>query len=93
MKKVRLGKSGMVVTKVGFGGIPIQRLSEEEAVKVVRAGLDMKIDWLDTANVYGPSEGMIGKAIKGYDREKIKIFTKGTGRNKEDLKGRSIIKR
>jgi hypothetical protein len=34
MKKVRLGKSGMVVTKVGFGGIPIQRLSEKEAVKV-----------------------------------------------------------
>jgi hypothetical protein len=35
MKKLRLGKTGLIVNRMGFGGIPIQRVSEEEAVKTV----------------------------------------------------------
>ena len=85
MDKVRLGKSGMKVTKVGFGGIPIQRLTEEDAISVVRRALDLGIDWIDTANGYTVSEGIIGKAIKGYDREKLKIFTKSGAKEFEEL--------
>ena len=36
MEKIRLGKTGMMVTRIGFGGIPIQRLAEDDAVAVVR---------------------------------------------------------
>jgi uncharacterized protein len=76
MQKVRLGKSGLEVTKVGFGGIPIQRITEEEAIKVVRRALDLGVDWIDTANGYGTSEERIGKAVGPYDRNSFKLFTK-----------------
>ncbi len=79
MKKIRLGRSEMMVTKIGFGGIPIQRLTEEDAVKVVQSALDQGINWIDTANSYGTSEERIGRAIRNYDRHSIKIFTKGSG--------------
>ena len=36
MEKVRLGRSGLMVSRIGFGGIPIQRLTEDEAVAVVK---------------------------------------------------------
>ena len=68
MEKVRLGKSGLMVTKIAFGGIPIQRLSEEDAIVVVRKCLDHGINFIDTANAYTTSEERIGKAISGrYD--------------------------
>ncbi len=85
MQKVRLGKSRMEVTKIGFGGIPIQRLSEQQAVKVIRRAIELGIDWIDTANGYGPSEERIGKAIKSYDRSAIKVFTKGGGKTRNEL--------
>ena len=49
MQKVLLGKSGMEVSKIGFGGIPIMRINEDEAVKVIRRAINLGIDWLDTA--------------------------------------------
>jgi aryl-alcohol dehydrogenase-like predicted oxidoreductase len=39
--KIRLGRSDLMVTRIGFGGIPIQRLSEEDAISVVRRCLDL----------------------------------------------------
>ena len=41
MEQVRLGKTDLVVSRVGFGGIPIQRLTKREAVRVVQACVDM----------------------------------------------------
>ena len=76
MKKVRLGKSGLEVSKVGFGGIPIQRVSEEEAVAVVRRAIDLGVNWIDTANGYGTSEERIGKAIGKYKREELILSSK-----------------
>ncbi len=84
MEKIRLGKTEMIVTKLGFGGIPIQRLSEEEAVAVVRRCLDLGITFLDTANAYTTSEERIGKAIAGR-REGIIIATKSLSRTREDI--------
>jgi len=85
MQKIRLGKSEMEVTKIGFGGIPIQRLSEQQAVEVIRRAIELGIDWIDTANGYNTSEERIGKAIKPYDRSSIKIFTKGGGKTRDEL--------
>lgn len=75
MEKIRLGKTEMMVTRLGFGGIPIQRLSEDDAVAVVRRCLDLGINYLDTANGYSTSEERIGKAVKGR-RHDVFIATK-----------------
>jgi hypothetical protein len=65
----------MMVTRLGFGGIPIQRLNEDDAVKVVSRCLDLGINFLDTANGYTTSEERIGKAVKGR-RHDVFIATK-----------------
>ena len=75
METVRLGKTEMMVSRLGFGGIPIQRVSEDEAVAVVRRCLELGITFLDTANAYTTSEERIGKAISGQ-RDRVIIATK-----------------
>ena len=82
MKTVRLGKTGLQVSCVGFGGIPIQRLSEADAVRVVRRALDLGVTWIDTANGYTTSEERIGKAIAGR-RDQVVLATKTGARDKE----------
>ncbi len=84
MEKIRLGRTEMVVTKLGFGGIPIQRVSEEEAIAVVHKCLELGINYLDTANGYTTSEERIGKAIKGK-RKGLFLSTKSLARNREDV--------
>jgi len=83
MDYVRLGKSGLMVSRIGFGGIPIQRLGEEEAVAVVRRCLELGVNFIDTANAYTTSETYIGKAIAGWPREKLVIATKTGARDRE----------
>lgn len=64
MEKVRLGRTNLKVNKLGWGSIPIQRVSEKEAVSVVRAVVEMGVDLLDTARAYTTSEHRIGLALK-----------------------------
>jgi predicted aldo/keto reductase-like oxidoreductase len=84
LEKIRLGKTGMMVTRIGLGGIPIQRLSEDEAVKVVQRCIDLGINFIDTANSYTVSEGYIGKAIKGR-RDDVFIATKTGAREADEV--------
>ena len=56
MEKVRFGKTDMMVSRLGFGGIPIQRVSEEDAISVVRKCVELDINFIDTANAYTTSE-------------------------------------
>jgi len=85
MEKIRLGKSELLVSKLGFGGIPIQRLPEDEAVAVVKRCLDLGITFIDTANAYTTSEKRIGKAIRGR-RQGLVLATKSTSRTSEGVK-------
>lgn len=85
MQHVPFGKTGMHLTRVGFGSIPIQRLDEAQAVKVIRFALDKGINWIDTAHSYGTSEERIGKAIRGYDRGRLFLFTKLNGNTLEQI--------
>jgi uncharacterized protein len=75
----------MEVTRVGFGGIPLQRLTEAEAVRVIRTGIDGGIDWIDTAHGYGTSEERFGKARAGYDRSRLHVFTKGPAKERAEV--------
>lgn len=84
MQKVRLGKSGLMVSRIGFGGIPIQRLNENDAVAVVKRCIDLGITFIDTANAYTTSEGRIGKAIQGQRNDLI-LATKTQARTKEGV--------
>jgi len=84
VEKIRLGKTGMMVSRLGFGGIPIQRVSEDKAVAVVKRCLELGITFIDTANVYTTSEERIGKAISGR-REGLILATKSTSRTREGV--------
>lgn len=64
MEKVRLGKTNLIVTKLGWGGIPIQRVGEREAVSVIRAVMEMGVNLLDTARAYTNSEHRVGLALQ-----------------------------
>ena len=69
MDKVRFGKTGLMVSKIALGGIPIERLSTDDAVRVMRGVIDLGINFIDTAYGYSNSEEKIGLAIKGMPRE------------------------
>ena len=79
-----LGKTGLKVKTMGFGGIPIQQRSEEEAINVVTRCYELGINYYDTARAYTNSEERIGKAIKGR-REGLFIATKSGARNREGV--------
>lgn len=61
MDKVRLGKTEIIVNKNGFGALPIQRVSKEEAAKILRKAYDNGIRLFDTARAYTDSEEKMKK--------------------------------
>jgi len=71
MDKIRLGRTNLFVRKLGWGGIPIQRVSEPEAVSVIRAVVEMGVDLLDTARGYTNSEYRIGLALQKVNKPVI----------------------
>jgi len=84
MEKIRLGKTNMMVSRIGFGGIPIQKDTEADAVAVVKKSLELGINYIDTAYAYGTSEVRIGKALKGLHQRPF-IATK-TSPEREGIK-------
>lgn len=71
MRLVNLGNTGLMTSEFGFGGIPIQRLGYDDAIKVVRGCLDAGVNLIDTAERYGTSEQRIGAAIAGRGQRVI----------------------
>lgn len=80
-----LGKTNIYVNRVGFGGIPIQRITQEETNKVIDELVNNKINFIDTARAYTISEEYIGNAIEGR-REKFFIATKSMSRDYKSMK-------
>ena len=62
--KVILGKTGIEVKRLGFGGIPIQRVDERQAVETVIHAIERGVDFIDTSRVYTTSETRIGIALR-----------------------------
>jgi len=75
MEKVRLGKTEIVTNKNGFGALPIQRISKEDAVFLLRKAFDHGITFFDTARFYTDSEEKLGAAFEKM-REKVYIASK-----------------
>ena len=90
MDRVTLGSTGITVNKNGFGALPIQRISEEDAVRLLRKALKAGITFFDTSRRYTDSEKKIGIAFEGVPRNSYFIATKTgalTGDQlREDLK-------
>jgi predicted aldo/keto reductase-like oxidoreductase len=72
-----------MVSRVAFGGIPIQRLSREDGVRLVRDVLALGVNFIDTAHGYGQSEELIGQALRGVPRERVVIASKSPASDKE----------
>ena len=75
MAIVKLGKTGIEVEKNAFGALPVQRVTEEEAVRLLRKAYDGGMRFFDTARFYTDSEVKLGQAFDGM-REKVYIATK-----------------
>lgn len=76
MEKRVLGKTGLVVSLVGFGGIPIQRCSQWEVDDIVEALIEEEINFIDTARAYTTSEEMLGESLKKWGRDHFYLATK-----------------
>ena len=83
MQTVRLGKTNLTVNKNGFGALPVQRVSMDEAVRLLRKAYDGGFNYFDTARFYTDSEEKIGLALADV-RESIIISTKTM---RTDVKG------
>ncbi len=81
MQKIRLGKTELMVTKTALGCLPLQRCSDEEAVRLIRAAYEGGINYFDTANNYTDSEKKLGLALSDV-RDKLIISTKSAARDK-----------
>ncbi len=82
MKTVTLGRTGITVNKNGFGALPIQRVSVEEAGKLLRKAYENGINFFDTARSYSDSEEKIGLALSDV-RDEIILATKTPSTNVE----------
>jgi len=82
MQTVTLGKTGITVNKNGFGALPIQRISKDDAVRLVRKAYDAGVAYFDTARWYTDSEEKLGEAFDGI-REHVFIATKTGADNAE----------
>ncbi len=84
VKEKILGRTELKIRTLGFGGIPIQRISEEASIEVVRHCYELGMNYFDTARGYTISEERIGKALEDVRNEVI-IATKSGKRTAEEV--------
>ncbi|MDL2220388.1 aldo/keto reductase [Eubacteriales bacterium OttesenSCG-928-N14] len=85
MEKTTLGKTGLQVTRTAFGCLPIQRISEEDAVNLLKQAYDGGINFYDTARAYTDSEHKLGLMAQQVGRENIIIATKGKAGTADEM--------
>ena len=84
MVNVTLGSTGICVNKNGFGALPIQRISKDAAVSLVRRAYDGGMRFFDTARFYTDSEEKLGEAFEGI-RGQVFLATKTTALTEEEF--------
>lgn len=85
MKYTTLGKTGLKVSVVGLGGIPVQRTDIEGTKKLIDSCIENGINFIDTARGYTVSESYLGEALKDGKREQFIIATKSMSRTYEAM--------
>ena len=84
MEYTNLGNTGLKVSRLGFGGIPIQRITQEEATALIRKLPEYGVNYIDTARGYTVSEEYLGIAMEGI-RDKFVLATKSMARTREAM--------
>ncbi len=84
MQYVTLGKTGLQISRIGFGGIPIQKIDAAGTRKLFLQMRDAGINFVDTARGYTVSESYIGEAIAGM-RDSFVLATKSMSRDRASM--------
>ena len=84
MEYVTLGKTGLKISRMGFGGIPIQRIDAQGTKKLMTVMAEKGINYIDSARGYTVSESFIGEGLEGI-RDKFILATKSMSRTKEAM--------
>ena len=85
MKSITLGSTNITVVQNAFGALPMQRVSCEEAVQLVRKAYDGGMRFFDTARAYSDSEEKLGIALETIPREEVYIATKTMATTPEEF--------
>lgn len=85
MEYITLGKTGLRVSRMGFGGIPIQKVDASVTHALMERLAQRGVNYIDTARGYTVSEQFLGEALEGGLREKFVIATKSMARTKEAM--------
>ncbi|MBU5311640.1 aldo/keto reductase [Tissierella carlieri] len=85
MERRILGRTNLEVSVIGFGGIPIQRVDNEMAVKLIEESCNRGINFIDTARGYNESESLIGEALEKVGRDKFVLATKSMKRDYDGM--------
>jgi aryl-alcohol dehydrogenase-like predicted oxidoreductase len=100
IRTVELGQTGMVISRIGFGAWAIGGTGwwhawgaqdDEESIAAIRHAVDLGINWIDTAPIYGlgHSEEVVGRALQGLD-ERPYVFTKASLYEKDGAVAHSL---
>ncbi|HUU43841.1 MAG TPA: aldo/keto reductase, partial [Planctomycetota bacterium] len=84
MERMRLGRTGLEIGRTGFGALPIQRVSFDEAASLLRQAHDAGVTFFDTARGYSDSEEKIGRALADV-RDDVVIATKSWADDRTSL--------
>ena len=84
MEYRKLGSTGLKVSVIGLGGIPLQRISIDESRCVIEAAKNVGINYIDTAKDYTDSEIKIG--LSGYSKD-LYVFSKSKSTSKDGIIG------
>lgn len=79
-----LGKTGLKISRLGFGGIPIQRVDAVTTKELIHSMKEKGINFIDTARGYTVSESYLGEALEGC-REHFVLATKSMSRTKDTM--------
>ena len=85
MQQRRLGRTGLMVSVIGFGTIKLPLVEQEEADHVLNRALDLGVNLIDTARGYGDSESKIGAAI-GRRREAFVLSSRATPGDADEMR-------
>ena len=84
MEYITLGKTGLKVSRMGFGGIPIQKIDAAGTRVLMEKLLEAGVNYVDSARGYTVSESYLGEALEGM-RDKFVVATKSMARTKEAM--------
>ena len=86
MKNITLGRTEITAPQNGFGALPVQRVSKDTAVALLRRACDGGMRFFDTARAYSDSEEKLGAAMEVYPRESYYLASKTMSKTPEDFR-------